>query len=137
MLDQCQFGLNSARVDNVCKAKLDSVALRLQSESDATLAIVGFAATTERNAQQLAQTRAENVRGYLSKDKGIAESRLNSRTGAPGAGEEARKVELHIVPRGATFTGTNILLDLQPEEQVAAARQTAASGKRIILATLR
>ena len=30
-LDECLFRLNSARVDNVCKAKLDNAALRLRS----------------------------------------------------------------------------------------------------------
>ncbi|HEX9597624.1 MAG TPA: PKD domain-containing protein, partial [Anaerolineales bacterium] len=80
MLDQCQFALNSARVDNVCKAKLDSVALRMQSEPDATLAIVGFADNAERNPQPLAQARADNVRVYLSQDKGIAAALLTTRT---------------------------------------------------------
>lgn len=113
MLDTCQFGLNSARVDNVCKAKLDSIALRLQSEPDASLAVVGFAASTERNAQQLSQARADNVRAYLSQDKGIAEGKLTSRTGAAGTGVAARKAEMHLVPRGATFMGYNRQLDLE------------------------
>jgi outer membrane protein OmpA-like peptidoglycan-associated protein len=105
LLDQCQFALNSARVDNLCKAKLDSIALRLQSEPDAVLAIVGFAAGDEGNPQQLSQTRANNVRAYLSTDKGIAPGRVTSRTGAAGTGPEARRAEMHLVPRGATFTG--------------------------------
>jgi outer membrane protein OmpA-like peptidoglycan-associated protein len=120
MLDTCQFRANSARVDNVCKAKLDSVALRLQSESDATLVIVGSAASTERNAQRLSQTRADNVRAYLAKDKGVAEERLTSRTSAPGTGADARKVEMTLVPRGATFTGYNIQLDIERSRSVQA-----------------
>jgi hypothetical protein len=121
MLDTCAFGLNSGRVDNVCKAKLDSIALRLQSESDASLVIVGSAASTERNAQQLSQTRADNVRAYLARDKGIAESRLTSRTGAAGTGVAARKAEMTLVPRGATFMGYNKQLDIERSRSVEAA----------------
>lgn len=135
LLDTCQFRLNSARVDNVCKAKLDSVALRLQNEPDASLTIVGFAASNERNTQRLSQTRADNVRAYLSVDKGIAQGRLTSRTGAPGTGAEARKAEMHLVPRGATFMGYNLELD-RARSQAAQAAGRESSGQRII-ATLR
>jgi len=129
LLDTCQFGLNSARVDNVCKAKLDSIALRLQSESDASLTVVGYAASNERNAQQLSQTRADNVRAYLSRDKGIPEGRLTSRTGAAGTGAAARKAEMHLVPRGATFMGYNLGLDLERSRsaQAAALRSPAVA----------
>jgi outer membrane protein OmpA-like peptidoglycan-associated protein len=142
LLDTCQFGLNSARVDNVCKAKLDSIALRLQSESDASLTVVGYAASNERNAQQMSQTRADNVRAYLSRDKGIAEGRLTSRTGAAGTGAAARKAEMHLVPRGATFMGYNMELDIERSRNAQAAaprspavasqpqRQTPGTGSR-------
>ena len=133
MLDTCQFGLNSARVDNVCKAKLDSIALRLQSEPDASLAVVGFAASTERNAQQLSQARADNVRAYLSQDKGIAEGKLTSRTGAAGTGVAARKAEMHLVPRGATFMGYNRQLDLERARTVAAADPTPKNPAGVAL----
>lgn len=103
-LEECSFRLNSARVDNVCKAKLDNAALRLQSEPEATLAIAGFAQTTERGAQRLAQTRANNVKDYLVREKGIAEGRLDVRTGTAGREQTFRRAELHLVPRGATFT---------------------------------
>jgi len=128
MLDTCQFRQNAARVDNVCKAKLDQIALRLQSESDASLVVVGFAATNERNGQRLSQTRADNVRAYLTKDKGIAEGRLTSRTGAAGAGAEARKAEMHLVPRGATFTGYNLQLDRERSRTVQAAALQSPAG---------
>jgi outer membrane protein OmpA-like peptidoglycan-associated protein len=132
MLDSCQFAANSARVDNVCKAKLDSIALRLQSESDATLVIVGFAASNERNAQRLSQTRADNVRAYLTRNKSIAEGRLTSRTGAAGTGPQARKAEMHLVPRGATFTGYNILLDIERSRSAPVAEAPApAPGSEV------
>jgi outer membrane protein OmpA-like peptidoglycan-associated protein len=127
-LDECLFNLNSGRVDNVCKAKLDNVALRLQSEADATLVIVGLAESTERNAQRLAQTRADNTKAYLTREKGIADSRVSTRTGSTAArGREQRKTELHLVPRGATFTGQNVIPEVRPANENAAIRQ-APSG---------
>jgi outer membrane protein OmpA-like peptidoglycan-associated protein len=139
MLDQCEFALNSARVDNVCKAKLDSVALRMQSEPDATLAIVGFADSAERNPQPLAQARADNVRVYLSQDKGIAAALLSTRTGAPGSGAQARKAEMHLVPRGATFAGS-MLQDAEKGKSAQASPQPsiperAERGRRVIATT--
>jgi outer membrane protein OmpA-like peptidoglycan-associated protein len=113
MLDSCTFANNSGRVDNVCKAKLDAAALRLQSEPESSLVVVGSAASTERNAQALSQSRADNIRAYLTKEKGIAEGRLTSRTSAAGTGAAARKADIHLVPRGATFTGYNLNLDRQ------------------------
>jgi outer membrane protein OmpA-like peptidoglycan-associated protein len=130
LLDTCQFGANSARVDNVCKAKLDSIALRLQSESDSTLTIVGSAASNERNAQRLSQTRADNVRAYLSKDKGIAEGRLTSRTAAAGTGVAARKAEMHLVPRGATFMGYNLQLEMERSRSAEAVASTPAPASK-------
>lgn len=141
-LDQCSFGRNSSRVDNVCKAKLDSIALRLQSEADATLAIVGFAESNETNPPRLSQARADNTKAYLSREKGIAESRLDARTGAPGTGASMRRVEMHLVPRGATFTGRNILRDPRPEAdgakaQVAAVPPASSAGAHPVAETPR
>lgn len=149
MLDTCSFANNSARVDNVCKAKLDATALRLQSEPEATLVVVGSAASTERNAQQLSQSRADNVRAYLSRDKGIAEGRLTSRTVGAGADPAARKADIHLVPRGATFTGYNLLLDRQrietaqaapaqaPASQLARKQAPQSLSRKVVLASLR
>jgi len=120
MLDSCTFANNSARVDNVCKAKLDAAALRLQSEPESSLVVVGSAASTERNAQGLSQSRADNIRAYLTREKGIADGRLTSRTSAAGTGAAARKADIHLVPRGATFTGYNINLDRQRIENAKA-----------------
>ena len=131
-------------MDNVCKAKLDNAALRLQSESDATLAIVGFSETTERNAQQLAQNRANNVRTYLTQ-KGIAASRLDVRTGAGARGSEYRRVDLHLVPRGATFTGASVFPKMGEAPERAANRspvpklavaQIAPQARAVVTATL-
>ena len=122
-LDECLFARNSARVDNVCKAKLDNVALRLQSEADATLAIVGYSESNETNAAQLAQNRANNVRTYLQQDKGIAAGRLDVRTGTGAVGAEYRRVDLHLVPRGATFTGARVFPSVDGETPVVAEQE--------------
>lgn len=92
----------------MCKAKLDDVALRLRNEPDATLAVVGFAASTERNASTLAGSRANNVKTYLVSEKGITDARVQVRSGTPAPGAEMRRVDIHLVPRGATFTGANM-----------------------------
>jgi outer membrane protein OmpA-like peptidoglycan-associated protein len=122
-LDECLFARNSARVDNVCKAKLDNVALRLQSEADATLAIVGYSESNETNAGQLATNRANNVRTYLQQDKGIAAGRLDVRTGTGAVGAEYRRVDLHLVPRGATFTGASVFPPVDGETPVVAEQE--------------
>ncbi|MBI4459576.1 MAG: hypothetical protein HY648_05915 [Acidobacteria bacterium] len=98
-LDQCSFVRNSARVDNVCKAILDNAALRLQSEPEATLSVLGYAETGERAG--IAQSRAENVRAYLVRDKGVATTRVSIGTGTAAAGAGSRRVELQLIPRGA------------------------------------
>ncbi len=144
LLDTCTFANNSARVDNVCKAKLDSTALRLQSEPESALVVVGSAAGTERNAQGLSQSRADNIRAYLTREKGIAEGRLTSRTSAAGTGAAARKADIHLVPRGATFTAYNQTLDRQRVEaakaisvQAPASAVAGTSSKRTVLVSLR
>jgi outer membrane protein OmpA-like peptidoglycan-associated protein len=143
-LDECLFRRNSARVDNVCKAKLDNVALRLMSEPDATLAIVGYSERNETNAAQLAQNRANNVRTYLTQDKGIAAGRLAVRTGRGAVGAEYRRVDLYLVPRGATFTGASVFEKLPGTPLLVAHRSvtpktvaTLQPANRVILARAR
>ena len=111
-LNDCSFRLNSARVDNVCKAKLDDAALRLRNEPDSTLVIEGFAASNERNPAQLANTRAANARTYMVMERQIAQNRIDLRTGPVAPGAEQRRIDIVLVPRGATFTGQNTLPEL-------------------------
>jgi outer membrane protein OmpA-like peptidoglycan-associated protein len=54
-----------SRVDNEGKACLDEIALNLQRDSDAKLAIVGNAATGEKGGNKLAADRAVNTKAYL------------------------------------------------------------------------
>jgi len=96
-LNECQFRRNSPRVDNVCKAVLDDVALRLQNEPESRAAVIGYKGARERPAD-LAVRRASNVKAYLVHTKGIDAGRIEVRTGT----EDASKVEIWLIPRGAS-----------------------------------
>jgi outer membrane protein OmpA-like peptidoglycan-associated protein len=91
-----------ARVDNEAKACLDEVALNLQSNPDAKLAIVGNAASGEENRQALAAERATNTKTYLVAEKGIDSSRMTVYTGS----QDGKIVSITLVPADATFDAT-------------------------------
>jgi outer membrane protein OmpA-like peptidoglycan-associated protein len=91
------FRSNSSRVDNKAKAILDGVALQLQQHADSTAIVVGYADTSEPNAETLAQRRAANVKTYLL-EKGIDTSRITTR-GQAEAGKTG--VVVWVVPAGA------------------------------------
>jgi outer membrane protein OmpA-like peptidoglycan-associated protein len=88
-----------SRVDNVGKAILDDLALRLQREAGARGVIVGNADPNEADAPNMAQQRADNAKDYLVREKGIDPARLEVRTGNSGT----QTVEIWVVPAGATF----------------------------------
>jgi len=88
-----------ARVDNEGKACLDAVALKLQRETDAKLAIVGNAATGEKGGKKLAAERAVNTRDYLVGEKGIDGSRVAAYAGT----QDAKSVSTTLIPEGATL----------------------------------
>jgi outer membrane protein OmpA-like peptidoglycan-associated protein len=90
------------RVDNEGKACLDEVALNLQRNSDAKLAIVGNAATAEKNSRKLAKERAVNTKTYLVSEKGIDSSRIAVYTGS----QDGKIVSTTLIPAGATFDAT-------------------------------
>jgi hypothetical protein len=101
------------RVDNEAKACLDDVALKLQSASDAKLAIVGSNssvmpkhATKKHMAemQKYAAERAVNAKLYLTTDKGIDASRVAVYTGTTDANTDTTT----LIPAGATFDTTGI-----------------------------
>lgn len=95
----------SARVNNVHKAILDDVALRLRQEPTAVLVIDGHADQGESAA--VARQRAENAKNYLVREKGIDPGRIvvrSYRAERPHPSGERRRnprVELFIVPAGA------------------------------------
>ncbi len=95
-----------ARVDNTDRACLDDVALELQRSTDAKLAIVGNATSTEKNGTTLAAERAVNAKAYLVGDKGIDASRISVYTGNQSG---PAVTDTEILP-GATFDTTSIVV---------------------------
>jgi outer membrane protein OmpA-like peptidoglycan-associated protein len=107
--------LHPTRANNEAKAALDGIALQLQRQPDAKLALVGQADAKEQaktaseqkfalkhkhaKVVNLAAERAVNVKDYLVKEKGIDASRISVFTGT----EDAQKVDTYLVPNGADF----------------------------------
>jgi outer membrane protein OmpA-like peptidoglycan-associated protein len=92
------------RVDNEGKACLDDVSLKLQQSSDAKLALVGNAASTEKHGSDLSAKRAVNTKDYLVKEKGIDASRISVYTGT----QDGKTVTTTLIPAGATLDSTGI-----------------------------
>jgi outer membrane protein OmpA-like peptidoglycan-associated protein len=87
------------RVDNEAKACLDEIALNLQRSTDAKVAVVGDAASGERESHRMAEERATNTKAYLVTEKGIDPSRIMVYTGT----EDGKKVTSTLIPSGATM----------------------------------
>jgi len=104
-ISDCSFTPGSARADNVCKRVLDDAAVRLQSDPKAKVVLVRFADPKEPGAAKLASRRADEARKYLAGKQGIDGSRVDVRssTGAAGTGKENRRVDVVLVPDGATY----------------------------------
>src|ERR1035441_6528073 len=90
------------RVDNEGKACLDEIALNLQRNSDAQLAIVGNTAGQEIGGHKLATQRAVNTKAYLVSEKGIDPARITVYTGS----QDGKIVSTTLIPAGATFDST-------------------------------
>jgi outer membrane protein OmpA-like peptidoglycan-associated protein/opacity protein-like surface antigen len=106
-ISECSFKNGSARVDNVCKRVLDDVAVRLQNDPKAKIVIVGYAdpkETKSKRNKKLAEERGESAQKYLSKEKGVADTRVEVRgaEGQEGAAEN-RRIDLIFVPDGASY----------------------------------
>lgn len=86
-------------MDNEAKACLDEIALNMQRNSDAKLAIVGNAASGEKRAKRLAAGRASNTKAYLVKEKGIDASRISAYSGS----QDGKVVSTTLIPEGATL----------------------------------
>jgi hypothetical protein len=93
-----------SRVDNEAKACLDEVALSLQRNPNANLAVVGNAASSEKDGKRLAADRAVNTRKYLVSEKGIDASRIAVYIGS----QDDRTVSTTLVPAEATLDTTGI-----------------------------
>jgi outer membrane protein OmpA-like peptidoglycan-associated protein len=103
-LNECFFRSGSARVDNVCKRVLDDVALRLSAAPRDRTVLVGFADPAEATHDKLAKQRADNAQKYLA-GKGVAAGRVETRGagGQKGAGKQNRRIDVILVPEGASF----------------------------------
>ena len=104
-ISDCSFRPGSARADNVCKRVLDDAAVRLQSDPKAKVVLVGFADPKEPGSAKLASRRADEAKKYLAGKQGIDGSRVDVRSsvGTAGAGKENRRVDVVLVPDGATY----------------------------------
>jgi outer membrane protein OmpA-like peptidoglycan-associated protein len=96
----------------VDKACLDDVATRLRQDPRSRVIVVGHADSGERFPEVIARQRAEAVKDYLVRERGIEESRITTRSAAAtrplDSGTDAaararnRRVEVIFVPEGAT-----------------------------------
>jgi len=98
--------VGASRFDNACKRVGDDVALRLNSDPNAKLVVVGYADGKEPKAAKLAEQRAELAKKYIV-EEGIDASRISTRTGTAstekGSEKDNRRVEFVLVPEGATY----------------------------------
>ena len=102
----------AARVDNVCKAILDQVALLLQREPNGRLVVVGYAENSEVvDASGIDSQRSVNIKRYLTGGEGqagIDPARIEVRTGPHGT----RSAKLYFVPQDASFAeGGTVIVD--------------------------
>ena len=103
----CNFNdpRKTARVDNVCKAVLDEVALRLQREPNGRVVVIGYAEEEEvAKVSDIDGQRSVNVKYYLTSGESQAQidpSRIEARKGTHGS----KSAKLYFVPEGATFNG--------------------------------
>ena len=111
------------RVDNEAKACLDDIALSAQQDPNAKLAVVGSAASDEKNADKNAAQRAVNEKEYLVTEKGIDASRISVYTGTAGTKTSAAT----LVPDGATLDTSG--LTPVDESAVKAVSRTAPPKK--------
>lgn len=74
----CNFTQGSARLSNICKAKLDDVALKMKQDSAAQAQVLGYADGSEKYGQRLSEQRANNVKSYLVTRHGIDPSRIKT-----------------------------------------------------------
>ena len=92
------------RVDNEAKACLDDIALNMQRSSDAKLAVVGNASSTEKAGAAAAAARAVNTKDYLVTEKGVDASRISVFTGS----QDGKTVNSTLIPTGATLDQTGL-----------------------------
>jgi OOP family OmpA-OmpF porin len=104
--DLSGFPRNRTRLNNVDKACLDDLASRLKQDPRSTVVAIGHADSAEKDPEALGTRRAEAVKAYLVKERGIDEARIEVRTvGATKPASETerasnRRVRVFFVPEG-------------------------------------
>lgn len=78
--ETCTFASGSARVDNICQAKLDEVALQMQDDPELDAEVVGYTDSTgaPESNQVMSERRAEAVSEYLVTRHGIDPNRITT-----------------------------------------------------------
>jgi outer membrane protein OmpA-like peptidoglycan-associated protein len=100
------FPHNLARINNVDKACLDDVSLKMQNDPRSTLTITGYADASEASSKALAKKRAESAKDYLVKGQKLDPGRINVQSADPlkgkGVDEQKgnRRVEIVFYPEG-------------------------------------
>ena len=76
---ECPFD-TGARLNNICKARLDEVALRMQQDATMSAAVIGYTDNqgTADAQQKLSHQRADAVKQYLVQRHGLDASRINT-----------------------------------------------------------
>jgi outer membrane protein OmpA-like peptidoglycan-associated protein len=104
------FPKNASRLNNVDKACLDDVDQRLKADPRARVVVIGHSDSKE-TSKNIGQARAEAVRDYLVKERGIDTTRIEVRSATADAGVDVtaqtanRRVEVWFVPEGAAVPG--------------------------------
>ncbi len=102
------FPHNRARLNNVDKACLDDVALRLREDPRSHVVIVGHADRNEARPELLSRQRADATKLYLTSERGVDGARVTVRGDGASKAQAApalsgnRRVEVIFVPEGAT-----------------------------------
>ncbi len=90
------------RLNNMDKSVLDDMATRMRQDPASRLLIVGHAEKGEPKPDVLSRKRAEAVKAYMVKERGIDASRITTRGAGAGGG---RRADLTFVPDGADMPG--------------------------------
>jgi outer membrane protein OmpA-like peptidoglycan-associated protein len=106
------FPRNLSRLNNVDKACLDDVAARMKQDPRSRIVITGHADKSEPNPEVLGRKRAEAIKSYLVKERGVDEARVTARSAGASkpldTGKSAvaraknRRADVTFVPEGAT-----------------------------------
>jgi len=109
VIEKIVIQMSTTRPDNVAKAKLDEIAVKMQQNSQLNAVITGHTDDTgsEKNNVKVGQKRADAAKGYLVKEHQIDESRIETKSageskpvsdnGTKEGREENRRVEVELL----------------------------------------